>query len=194
MVPASADLRWRPTDIIAIAGAAPKHDPQLPQFWGGVTRLDRREGVRLGLKRVVCQWNRPGEWNMPTYEYECQKCKQVFEKFQTMTAERLKFCPKCHGRVKRLLGTGAGIIFKGSGFYTTDYRSSSYSSGEKSDTPSVAKTDSADKAKTDSAEKTKTEGAEKAKTDGADKTKSGAAGKANHDSAGKTKSVSSGKD
>ena len=123
---------------------------------------------------------------MPTYEYECQKCKQVFEKFQTMTAERLKFCPKCHGRVKRLLGTGAGIIFKGSGFYTTDYRSSSYSSGAKSDNPSVAKPDSADKAKTDSADK--------AKPDSADKPKSGAAGKAKPDSSAKSKSGSSGKD
>ena len=123
---------------------------------------------------------------MPTYEYECQKCKQVFEKFQTMTAEPLKFCPKCHGRVKRLLGTGAGFIFKGSGFYATDYRSSNYRSG--------AKSDSADKAKTDSADKTKPDSSDKAKSGGADKVNPGSAGKAKPDSAGKTKSGSAGKD
>ena len=131
---------------------------------------------------------------MPTYEYECQKCKQVFEKFQTMTAERLKFCPKCHGRVKRLLGTGAGIIFKGSGFYTTDYRSSNYRSGAKSESPDVAKPDSADKAKPDSAEKTKSDSADKAKAGGADKAKPDSAGKTKPDSVGKTKPGSAGKD
>ncbi|NQU40217.1 MAG: zinc ribbon domain-containing protein [Lentisphaerae bacterium] len=66
---------------------------------------------------------------MPTYDYECQKCGHSFEKFQSMTEERLKTCPKCKGAVKRLIGTGAGIIFKGSGFYETDYRSDSYQKG-----------------------------------------------------------------
>ena len=114
---------------------------------------------------------------MPTYEYECQKCKHVFEKFQSMTAERLKFCPKCHGRVKRLLGTGAGIIFKGSGFYSTDYRSSSYKNGAKSDTHGAAKPDGADKAKPESAEKTKAGAAAKPKTEGAAKAKPANTGK-----------------
>jgi putative FmdB family regulatory protein len=63
---------------------------------------------------------------MPTYEYECRKCGHAFEKFQSMTEERIKTCPECKGRVDRLIGTGAGIIFKGSGFYETDYRSDSY--------------------------------------------------------------------
>src|SRR5919109_2995185 len=71
---------------------------------------------------------------MPTYEYSCQKCGQTFEAFQSMRDEPFRECPKelCrlskwgHGKVKRLLGTGAGIIFKGSGFYATDYRSDSY--------------------------------------------------------------------
>jgi len=63
---------------------------------------------------------------MPTYEYECTKCGHLFEKFQSMKDEPLKRCPKCRCKVKRLLGTGAGIIFKGSGFYQTDYRSSDY--------------------------------------------------------------------
>ena len=59
---------------------------------------------------------------MPTYDYECQKCKHIFEVFQSMTDKRLEKCPKCKGKVKRLIGGGAGIIFKGSGFYETDYK------------------------------------------------------------------------
>ena len=61
---------------------------------------------------------------MPTYEYECQKYGYKFEKFQSMSAEPIKKCPKCNGRVERLIGKGAGIIFKGSGFPTTDYSKS----------------------------------------------------------------------
>jgi putative FmdB family regulatory protein len=65
---------------------------------------------------------------MPTYEYECEKCRKTFEIFQNMKDKPLTLCPdkKCKGKVKRLIGTGGGIIFKGSGFYTTDYRSSGY--------------------------------------------------------------------
>ena len=59
---------------------------------------------------------------MPTYEYECQKCKNRFEVFQSMTAPLLEICPKCKGQVKRLIGSGSGVIFKGSGFYATDYK------------------------------------------------------------------------
>lgn len=70
---------------------------------------------------------------MPTYEYECTKCLQPFEMFQSMRDAPIKKCPKCGGKVKRLLGTGAGIIFKGKGFYQTDYRSSSYKSGASAD-------------------------------------------------------------
>ncbi len=68
---------------------------------------------------------------MPTYEYECTKCGHQFEKFQSMKDEPLKRCPKCRCKVKRLLGTGAGIIFKGSGFYQTDYRSNDYHAAAK---------------------------------------------------------------
>lgn len=76
---------------------------------------------------------------MPTYEYSCQKCGQTFEAFQSIRAEPFRECPKelCrlpkwgHGKVKRLPGTGAGIIFKGSGFYSTDYRSDSYKEAAK---------------------------------------------------------------
>ena len=62
---------------------------------------------------------------MPTYEYECEKCKHKFDHFQSMTAKHLKKCPECGGKVTRLLGTGSGIIFKGSGFYQNDYKKSS---------------------------------------------------------------------
>ena len=70
---------------------------------------------------------------MPNYDYKCHKCDHVFEVFQSMNDDKLTDCPleDCDGPVKRLLGTGAGLIFKGTGFYQTDYRSDSYKSGEK---------------------------------------------------------------
>jgi len=61
---------------------------------------------------------------MPTYVYECEKCGHKFERFQTMSAPRVKTCPECKGKVKRLIGGGAGVIFKGTGFYATDYKRS----------------------------------------------------------------------
>ncbi len=63
---------------------------------------------------------------MPTYEYECGKCGHRFEVFQSMTEPPRKRCPKCRGKVRRLVSGGAGIVFKGSGFYATDYRSNAY--------------------------------------------------------------------
>ncbi len=80
---------------------------------------------------------------MPTYEYSCEKCGKNFDAFQSMRDAAFTECPqeKCqleewgHGKVKRLLGTGAGIIFKGSGFYITDYRSNSYKEAAKKDVP-----------------------------------------------------------
>ena len=70
---------------------------------------------------------------MPTYEYECSKCRHQFEVFQNINAPRVKTCPKCKGRVRRLIGTGSSLIFKGSGFYATDYRSEGYKSAAKKD-------------------------------------------------------------
>jgi putative FmdB family regulatory protein len=61
---------------------------------------------------------------MPTYEYACQRCGHNFEEFQSITAEPLKRCPRCNGKLQRLLGAGSGLIFKGSGFYQTDYKNS----------------------------------------------------------------------
>lgn len=85
---------------------------------------------------------------MPTYEYECQKCGHVFEAFQSMTDAPLRSCPECKGKVKRLLGTGAGVVFKGSGFYETDYKRNAKStpsaaaSGESAKSESGTKSDS----------------------------------------------------
>jgi putative FmdB family regulatory protein len=79
---------------------------------------------------------------MPTYEYECKKCGYNFEAFQSMSDEPLKICDKCGGDVRRLILGGAGVIFKGSGFYVTDKvadKVADKSSG-KSKTPSAAKT------------------------------------------------------
>lgn len=59
---------------------------------------------------------------MPTYDYECTKCGYVFEASQKMSDAPLEKCPKCNAAVKRLIGKGSGIIFKGSGFYETDYK------------------------------------------------------------------------
>jgi putative FmdB family regulatory protein len=69
---------------------------------------------------------------MPTYDYKCEACGHRFEKFQSITAKPIRKCPECgKNKVRRLLGTGAGLIFKGSGFYITDYRSESYKSAAK---------------------------------------------------------------
>jgi putative FmdB family regulatory protein len=59
---------------------------------------------------------------MPTYDYKCTECNHAFEMFQMMTDDPISNCPECDGIVKRLIGTGAGPIFKGSGFYQTDYK------------------------------------------------------------------------
>ncbi|HOJ31572.1 MAG TPA: zinc ribbon domain-containing protein [bacterium] len=63
---------------------------------------------------------------MPSYDYECKKCGHSYRKFQKMTDEPDKICPECKGEVRRLIGLGGGVIYKGSGFYTTDYRSPEY--------------------------------------------------------------------
>jgi putative FmdB family regulatory protein len=71
---------------------------------------------------------------MPTYDYECEKCGHVFEQFHGMTAPGPKRCPVCKkGKIKRLVSTGGGLIFKGSGFYATDYRSEGYKKASKAD-------------------------------------------------------------
>lgn len=76
---------------------------------------------------------------MPTYEYECKACKHRFEELQSFSEAPLTKCPACKKKkLQRLLGAGAAIIFKGSGFYQTDYRSDSYKSAAKADAPAAA--------------------------------------------------------
>ncbi len=79
---------------------------------------------------------------MPTYEYRCLKCKKTFDQFQSMLDKPLKTCPKCKGKVERLIGGGAGIIFKGSGFYQTDYKNKSASAKSDSAKPKESKSES----------------------------------------------------
>ncbi|MCK5943992.1 MAG: zinc ribbon domain-containing protein [Planctomycetes bacterium] len=74
---------------------------------------------------------------MPTYDYACKACGHRFEEFQSMSSDPLKKCPSCNkNKLERLIGAGAGVIFKGSGFYETDYRSSSYAADAKKDSDS----------------------------------------------------------
>lgn len=89
---------------------------------------------------------------MPTYEYQCKKCGHAFEVIQSIKAEPLKTCPKAEcpqdsgrGKVMRLIGTGGGLLFKGSGFYITDYRSEGYKSAAKADKDSSSGSDSSSK-------------------------------------------------
>src|SRR5437764_8300328 len=71
---------------------------------------------------------------MPTYEYQCDACEHNFDEFQSMSEEPLKKCPKCgKKKLRRVYGPGAAILFKGSGFYQTDYRSESYKSAAKAE-------------------------------------------------------------
>lgn len=88
---------------------------------------------------------------MPTYEYQCTECDYKFEEFQSMIAEAISVCPECKGKTRRLISGGAGFLFKGKGFYITDYRSKEYKKAAEKDKPSssVTKT-SSDKKKSES--------------------------------------------
>lgn len=91
---------------------------------------------------------------MPTYEYACESCGHEFEAFQSITAKPLRKCPECQRpALRRLLGTGAGILFKGSGFYQTDYRSDSYKKAAEKETGGTA-VKSSDKKETKAETKT----------------------------------------
>lgn len=86
---------------------------------------------------------------MPTYEYRCKACNHEFEEFQSITAKPLKKCPSCAKlRLERLIGTGSAVMFKGGGFYETDYRSESYKKAAKADADAAKpKSESSDSGK-----------------------------------------------
>lgn len=108
---------------------------------------------------------------MPTYDYLCENCGHAFEKFQSITAGVLRKCPKCKKLdLQRLIGSGAGIIFKGSGFYETDYRSKSYTDGQNKEKP--AKEEKKETTPTETKAETKPAKTEK-KTNDRSKNKSG---------------------
>lgn len=101
---------------------------------------------------------------MPTYEYECEACGHEFEKFQSMSDKPVRTCPECKKRkVRRLIGTGAGIIFKGSGFYETDYKKKTPPPGESSGS-SASSSDSDSKSSSDTKSSDSKPTVDKAKT------------------------------
>ena len=96
---------------------------------------------------------------MPTYDYECDACGHTWELFQKITDDPVTKCPACNKKkARRLFGTGAAIVFKGSGFYQTDYRSESYKKGEKAASESKeTKSDSKSESKSDSKSSSETQ-------------------------------------
>jgi putative FmdB family regulatory protein len=105
---------------------------------------------------------------MPTYDYNCDACDHEFEVFESITADPQKKCPKCKKKkLRRLFGAGGGLIFKGSGFYQTDYRGESYKKAAEADKPktesATSSSDSSTKAETPKTE-TKSDGHSKSET------------------------------
>ena len=111
---------------------------------------------------------------MPTHEYVCDACNHQFDEFQSFSDKPLKKCPECKkSKLRRLFGTGAALIFKGSGFYQTDYRSESYKAGAKADAPPAA----ADSAKSDSSKSDSSSSSAKSESKSSDSKPSGSSGK-----------------
>src|SRR5215471_17507779 len=95
---------------------------------------------------------------MPTYDYVCEACDHLWEEFQSITAKPTKKCPECgKPKAKRKIGPGAGIIFKGSGFYQTDYRSDSYKKAADADSTSQKGSESKSESKTESKSESKSD-------------------------------------
>jgi putative FmdB family regulatory protein len=90
---------------------------------------------------------------LPHYEYECTQCGHHFEVFQRMSDPKLEICPQCGGKIERLIGPGAGIVFKGSGFYQTDYRSQDYQKKAKSEAGTAPSKPAESQSSGDSAQK-----------------------------------------
>ena len=111
------------------------------------------------MSRPVQQPNKENsDFVMPTYDYECDACDHKFELFQSIMADPEKKCPKCKKmKLRRLIGTGAAIVFKGTGFYQTDYRSESYKKSAASDSKSSSESKSESKSDSTSSAETKSE-------------------------------------
>lgn len=103
---------------------------------------------------------------MPTYDYSCDACEHTFEIFESITAQPQTKCPKCKKRkLRRLFGAGAGLVFKGSGFYQTDYRSESYKKAASADKPaSESSASSSSSSSGDSGKKAETKPAAKSES------------------------------
>jgi putative FmdB family regulatory protein len=126
---------------------------------------------------------------MPTYEYKCDACGNKFEKFQSMSAAPIKKCPKCgKSKVRRLIGTGAGLIFKGSGFYITDYRDAGYKDKAKAESGEgkPAATDAKSDAKSESKAETKSESKSETKSESKPAAESKSAAKSESKSSSKS--------
>ena len=96
---------------------------------------------------------------MPTYDYRCTACEHEFELFQSMTAKHKRKCPECgKSALERLIGTGAAVLFKGSGFYQTDYRSESYKKGAEKDKKASESKDSKSKSESGKSDSSKSKG------------------------------------
>ena len=93
---------------------------------------------------------------MPTYDYQCEACGHEFELFQSMSASVKRKCPECSKlKLKRLIGTGSGVLFKGSGFYETDYRSKSYEKDKAADKPKPSSDSESSKSTSSKSDKSK---------------------------------------
>ena len=93
---------------------------------------------------------------MPTYDYQCESCGHQFELFQSMSAPVKRKCPECSKlKLKRLIGTGSGVLFKGSGFYETDYRSKSYEQDKAADKPKSSSDSESSKSSSSGSDKSK---------------------------------------
>ncbi|MEM0983164.1 MAG: zinc ribbon domain-containing protein [Planctomycetota bacterium] len=113
---------------------------------------------------------------MPTYDYRCNNCGHEFEKFQSISASRLRKCPSCKkNSLERLIGMGGAVLFKGGGFYETDYRSESYKKGAEKDKPSESKTEGKSDSKAGSKSESKPDKKPSSKTESKPDKKSSAA-------------------
>ena len=107
---------------------------------------------------------------MPTYDYQCSNCGNSFEEFQSITAPSLRKCRECgKNTLKRLIGCGAGVIFKGSGFYETDYRSESYKAGAKAEKDGASPKKDSDTGTSKTADTAKSSDSSKSSNDAAGK-------------------------